>query len=240
MRSVSAITCLWLVIMSSPVPAQPLTFDGDVVGSSPKGWILTMTGKGSPKWSVDRENPPSRWVCRGAVQTHSWVRGSGGWACLASERRQQLLRRPRQCARKQRRALQDSRRRAQLAGPGRTEGWIWCKSCRSLQSMAHPAGCVRRSSVQRHLQRQTLVRRRGRSPIQAWLDCGPRPTALPHSPTSSTARRSRAHRSDQPLCIAFAVRDFRRRASSVASVSIQSRNVITLSSLAAIFGHTIQ
>lgn len=35
--------------------AQGLTFENDLVGSPPKGWLLTMTGKGAPKWTVERE-----------------------------------------------------------------------------------------------------------------------------------------------------------------------------------------
>ena len=35
--------------------AQDANFDADTVGSPPKGWMLTMTGKGAPKWTVERE-----------------------------------------------------------------------------------------------------------------------------------------------------------------------------------------
>jgi hypothetical protein len=59
MPLVFAIACLWLVIMTSSVPAQLASFDGDAVGSPPKGWILTMTGKGSPEWSVERDGSAS-------------------------------------------------------------------------------------------------------------------------------------------------------------------------------------
>ena len=41
--------------------AQLAEFDGDAVGASPKGWTLTMTGKGTPKWTVERdETAPSK------------------------------------------------------------------------------------------------------------------------------------------------------------------------------------
>ena len=33
--------------------AQGVTFENDTIGSSPKGWVLTMTGKGTPKWTVE-------------------------------------------------------------------------------------------------------------------------------------------------------------------------------------------
>ena len=41
--------------------AQDVNFDADTVGSPPKGWMLTMTGKGAPKWTVERdETAPSK------------------------------------------------------------------------------------------------------------------------------------------------------------------------------------
>jgi hypothetical protein len=33
--------------------AETITFDDDALGSSPKGWTITMTGSGSPKWTVE-------------------------------------------------------------------------------------------------------------------------------------------------------------------------------------------
>lgn len=35
--------------------AQGAMFDSDTIGSSPKGWTLTMTGKGTPKWTVEKD-----------------------------------------------------------------------------------------------------------------------------------------------------------------------------------------
>ena len=41
--------------------AQNVNFDADAAGSPPKGWMLTMTGKGAPKWTVERdETAPSK------------------------------------------------------------------------------------------------------------------------------------------------------------------------------------
>ena len=41
--------------------AQQVNFDGDAAGAAPKGWTLTMTGKGTPKWTVERdETAPSK------------------------------------------------------------------------------------------------------------------------------------------------------------------------------------
>jgi hypothetical protein len=36
--------------------AQSVNFNGDTVGSAPKGWTVIMTGKGSPKWTVERDD----------------------------------------------------------------------------------------------------------------------------------------------------------------------------------------
>jgi hypothetical protein len=54
----SAFAALWLsvVFMSTPAMAQVVSFDADNVGGPPKGWLLTMTGKGSPKWTVERDD----------------------------------------------------------------------------------------------------------------------------------------------------------------------------------------
>ena len=36
--------------------AQSVDFDADAVGTQPKGWTLTMTGRGTPKWTVERDD----------------------------------------------------------------------------------------------------------------------------------------------------------------------------------------
>jgi 3-keto-disaccharide hydrolase len=36
--------------------AQPVDFNSDAVGHPPKGWTITMTGKGAPKWTVERDD----------------------------------------------------------------------------------------------------------------------------------------------------------------------------------------
>jgi hypothetical protein len=41
--------------------AQSVNFDGDAAGAPPKDWTLTMTGRGTPKWTVERdETAPSK------------------------------------------------------------------------------------------------------------------------------------------------------------------------------------
>jgi hypothetical protein len=36
--------------------AESVDFNGDAVGAPPKGWTLTMTGRGTPKWTVERDD----------------------------------------------------------------------------------------------------------------------------------------------------------------------------------------
>jgi hypothetical protein len=36
--------------------AESVNFKGDAVGFPPKGWTITMTGKGAPKWTVERDD----------------------------------------------------------------------------------------------------------------------------------------------------------------------------------------
>jgi hypothetical protein len=36
--------------------AQSISFDTDQPGNAPKGWTLTTTGKGNPKWTVERDD----------------------------------------------------------------------------------------------------------------------------------------------------------------------------------------
>ena len=41
--------------MALPSLAETATFENDAVGGPPRGWHLTMTGKGAPKWTVERD-----------------------------------------------------------------------------------------------------------------------------------------------------------------------------------------
>jgi hypothetical protein len=36
--------------------AESVNFDGATIGAPPKGWTLTKTGKGTPKWTVERDD----------------------------------------------------------------------------------------------------------------------------------------------------------------------------------------
>ena len=50
----------FLAAIGRPTMAETVSFDADQVGSPPKGWTITMTGKGSPKWTVEQgETAPS-------------------------------------------------------------------------------------------------------------------------------------------------------------------------------------
>ena len=51
-----AATSLLVLAATVPVLAQGISFDSDPVGSPPKGWTLTMTGRGTPKWTVERDD----------------------------------------------------------------------------------------------------------------------------------------------------------------------------------------
>jgi len=51
-----AATSVLVLAASLPVLAQAVSFDTDPTGAEPKGWTLTMTGKGAPKWTVERDD----------------------------------------------------------------------------------------------------------------------------------------------------------------------------------------
>ena len=36
--------------------AETVNFDGEAIGSEPRGWMLTMTGTGHPKWTVEKDD----------------------------------------------------------------------------------------------------------------------------------------------------------------------------------------
>lgn len=50
-----AIAQLLGAAMASPSRAETASFEADAVGGPPRGWLLTMTGKGTPKWTVERD-----------------------------------------------------------------------------------------------------------------------------------------------------------------------------------------
>src|SRR5690349_15144816 len=44
-----------LIFLSSPAMANSVTFDADKPGVLPAGWIAGVTGRGTPKWSVEAD-----------------------------------------------------------------------------------------------------------------------------------------------------------------------------------------
>jgi Domain of Unknown Function (DUF1080) len=54
-RTVLAAVVILCVVEGSTVMADELSFVGDAVGTAPKGWTATKTGKGDPKWTVEED-----------------------------------------------------------------------------------------------------------------------------------------------------------------------------------------
>ena len=68
----SAIMASVLLGAAVAATAEPVDFEGDAVGSPPKGWTVTMTGKGIPRWTVERDDtathiPSSVWLILAAT-----------------------------------------------------------------------------------------------------------------------------------------------------------------------------
>jgi hypothetical protein len=47
---------LFFLVMGRISMAETMNFDGDVAGSPPQGWTVTMTGTGNPKWTVEKDD----------------------------------------------------------------------------------------------------------------------------------------------------------------------------------------
>ena len=45
-----------LGVMTMSVSAGAVDFASDEIGAPPKGWIVTMTGEGKPKWTVEKDD----------------------------------------------------------------------------------------------------------------------------------------------------------------------------------------
>jgi len=52
-------TLIFCMMEASIAMADQASFADDTVGTSPKGWTATMTGKGNPKWAVE-DDPTAR------------------------------------------------------------------------------------------------------------------------------------------------------------------------------------
>ena len=53
MRMLSSL--MLVMVMSMSAMAESVSFASDAVGTAPKGWIVGMTGKGKPQWTVERD-----------------------------------------------------------------------------------------------------------------------------------------------------------------------------------------
>jgi hypothetical protein len=61
MLSIIVIASVVVLAIAVPALAQGVTFDADAIGAAPKGWTLTMTGQGTPHWTVEQDDTaPSR------------------------------------------------------------------------------------------------------------------------------------------------------------------------------------
>ena len=56
-----ALASMLALLVGGNIMAETLNFDNAPAGSLPEGWILAMTGKGAPKWTVEAEpSAPSK------------------------------------------------------------------------------------------------------------------------------------------------------------------------------------
>ena len=52
-RLLTTLLVIW--VMESGAMADQVSFEKDATGSAPQGWRATLTGKGSPKWTVEQD-----------------------------------------------------------------------------------------------------------------------------------------------------------------------------------------
>jgi hypothetical protein len=66
MKMIRTAVAVFLMMRGVTAMADTANFAEDTVGAAPKGWTVTMTGKGNPKWSVesDRTAPSKSNVVR--------------------------------------------------------------------------------------------------------------------------------------------------------------------------------
>jgi len=61
-----------LVAAALPVAAETITFDKDPVGALPAGWVAGVTGRGSPKWAIEKDGTAPAAM----KQMHARLKGS--------------------------------------------------------------------------------------------------------------------------------------------------------------------
>jgi hypothetical protein len=49
-------TALLLLAVGRLAMAETANFDDAPIGSAPEGWTITMTGKGDPRWTVEKDD----------------------------------------------------------------------------------------------------------------------------------------------------------------------------------------
>src|SRR4051812_49139511 len=104
-----------------------------------------------------------RWLCRSEIQTPHGKRRPGRRPCLPFSRREQLLRRSRQRARKQRRALQDGQWEAVVAIRQRSDVWLRRRCQGGIGQVEHAARGVRGETFHCFAQRREALRGRRRN-----------------------------------------------------------------------------
>jgi hypothetical protein len=152
--------------------AETVDFQADTAGAPPKGWIITMTGKGTPKWTVETDDAaPSKGkvlkqsgkatyplalrngtsIRDGFVEIRfKAIAGSedraAGIVWRAKDANNYYVLRA-NALENNCRALQDRRRCPQLARYRGAEGLIRCEGPRFRQSVAHAPRRLRRLTL---------------------------------------------------------------------------------------------
>lgn len=51
-----AVAVVFSLALGRMAMAETVNFDADVVNAPPRGWTITMTGRGNPKWTVEKDD----------------------------------------------------------------------------------------------------------------------------------------------------------------------------------------
>ena len=51
-----AVAVVFSLALGRMAMAQTVNFDADAVSAPPRGWTITMTGRGNPKWTVEKDD----------------------------------------------------------------------------------------------------------------------------------------------------------------------------------------
>lgn len=74
-----AILCVAAAAVTAATGAQTLRFDNDATGAAPQGWTCGVTGRGSPRWTVepDPAHAGSRVLLQSGSGTFPWCVRTG-------------------------------------------------------------------------------------------------------------------------------------------------------------------